>query len=252
MVSLIDMITLAITLNIAYKYNKNPSFYKYFDINLAKRLLKDSWPLILSSVAVMIYMRIDQVMIKNMLGDKEVGLYSAAVKLVEVWHFIPMIVAQSLFPAIVSVYDNKNEFYNRLMKLSCLLGYLGLALSLSLSIFSSFIVFKLYGSKYLGSESILSIAAFSIFFSFWMSGVSRRQAIDLQIVALLATIFSAICNVVFNLLFIPQFGAKGAALGTVLSQFMAGPFFGFLHPKSRENVLIAVKGLVLPFKGFKS
>jgi len=252
MVSLIDMVTLAITLNIAYKYNKNPSFYKYFDVYVGKRLLKDSWPLILSSVAVMIYMRIDQVMIKNMLGDKEVGLYSAAVKLVEVWHFIPMIVAQSLFPAIVSVYDNKNEFYNRLMKLSCLLGYLGLALSLSLSIFSSFIVFKLYGSKYLGSESILSIAAFSIFFSFWMSGVSRRQAIDLQIVALLATIFSAICNVVFNLLFIPQFGAKGAALGTVLSQFMAGPFFGFLHPKSRENVLIAVKGLVLPFKGFKS
>ena len=46
-------------------------------------------------------MKIDQVMIKEMLGAEAVGQYAAAVRLSEVWYFIPIIIASSLFPAIV-------------------------------------------------------------------------------------------------------------------------------------------------------
>ena len=251
LVTLFDSISLAVFSWLIYKSQRLPNFIKYFELNTAKRLLKDSWPLVFSSIAIAVYMRIDQVMIKNLLGDREVGLYSAAVKLVEVWYFIPMIITQSLFPAIVSKYNDKPEFFRRLVILSAVMGYIGLFISIILSLSSYFIIKMLYGEKFLDAAPILSIASFIIFISFWMSGVSRRQAIDMQKLALFATILSAVANIILNFIFIPIYGVRGAALVSVLNQFIAGPFFAFFHPKARENFYIAFKGLILPFKWFK-
>jgi O-antigen/teichoic acid export membrane protein len=251
LVSLFDIISLSIMGWLIYRSQGLPNFVRYFDIGIGKKLLRDSWPLLLSSIAISIYMRIDQVMIKNMLGDREVGLYSAAMKLVEVWYFIPMIITQSVFPAIVSRYNDKQEFYRRLVILSAVMGYLGLFLSIILSLSSYFIIKILYGEKFLDSASVLSILSFIIFISFWMSGVSKRQAIDMQKFALFATILSAISNIILNLIFIPLYGVEGAAIVSVLNQFIAGPFLAFFHPKVRENFYIVLKGLLLPFKGFK-
>ena len=50
---------------------------------------------------IAIYMKIDQVMIKQMLGADQVGLYAAAVRLSEVWYFIPIVITASVFPAII-------------------------------------------------------------------------------------------------------------------------------------------------------
>jgi len=251
LVSLFDIISLSIMGWLIYRSQGLSNFVRYFDIGIGKKLLRDSLPLLLSSIAVSIYMRIDQVMIKNMLGDREVGLYSAAMRLVEVWYFIPMIITQSVFPAIVSRYNDKQEFYRRLVILSAVMGYLGLFLSIILSLSSYFIVKILYGEKFLDSASVLSILSFIIFISFWMSGVSKRQAIDMQKFALFATILSAISNIILNLIFIPLYGVEGAAIVSVLNQFIAGPFLAFFHPKVRENLYIALKGLLIPFKGFK-
>jgi len=73
-----------------------------FNKSIAISLLKDSWPLILSSIAITIYMKVDQVMIQSMLGSEAVGQYSAAVRISEAWYFIPMVITSSLFPAIIN------------------------------------------------------------------------------------------------------------------------------------------------------
>ena len=73
-----------------------------FDNILARVILKNSWPLMLAGAASFIYLKIDQVMIGSMLGNYKVGIYAAAVKLVEVWYFIPAIITTSLFPAIIN------------------------------------------------------------------------------------------------------------------------------------------------------
>lgn len=92
LVTAFDALSLAISFFIAYQLRKNPFFYKSFDFNVAKQLLKNSWLLIFSAIVVMIYMRIDQIMIKEMLGEHEVGIYSAAVRLSEAFYFIPMLI----------------------------------------------------------------------------------------------------------------------------------------------------------------
>ncbi|MGB5850444.1 MAG: flippase, partial [Ignavibacteriaceae bacterium] len=85
-----------------YKNNSLKIINWKFQKELALSLLKDSWPLILSGLVVSVYMKIDQVMIKNMLNSEEVGYYAAAVRLSEAWYFIPIALTNSLFPAIIN------------------------------------------------------------------------------------------------------------------------------------------------------
>ncbi len=131
-VFLVDGIILAIGLTIAYLSQKLNIFDWRFRTELAVRLLKDSWPLILSGIAVSIYMRIDQVMIKHMLDTEAVGQYAAAVKLSEVWNFIPMIICSSLFPAIINAKNRSKEFYQaRLQKLYNLMVWTAIPIALA-------------------------------------------------------------------------------------------------------------------------
>ncbi len=114
-VMVVESVILAIGLIVIYTKQKRSIFNWRIKFDLAKRLLKDSWPLVLSSVAISIYMRIDQVMIKNMLGAEAVGNYAVAVKLSEVWYFIPMIITSSLFPAIINAKKVSEELYENLV-----------------------------------------------------------------------------------------------------------------------------------------
>jgi len=101
-VVLFDSVFLAIGYLYFYFHN-NLSIKEWkFESKVAIDLLKDSWPLIFSGVAITIYMRIDQVMIKEMLDLNAVGQYAAAVKISEGWYFIPMLLGASLSPAIIN------------------------------------------------------------------------------------------------------------------------------------------------------
>ncbi len=78
--ALVEYVVLAAGLILVYQYNKLSIFNWRYSKKLASSLLKDSWPLALSGIVVMVYMRIDQIMIKNMMSEEAVGYYSAAVR----------------------------------------------------------------------------------------------------------------------------------------------------------------------------
>jgi O-antigen/teichoic acid export membrane protein len=146
LVSLIDQISLALALAFAYWRQKIGSFFGRFDLATAKEMLKNSWPLILSGIAVTLYMRIDQIMIKEMLGEREVGLYSAAVKLSEAWYFVPAIITSSLFPAIVNARKISQELYQqRLQRLYTMMVWLAIAVALPMTFLAEWLVTLLYG-----------------------------------------------------------------------------------------------------------
>jgi len=86
-----------------------------FNFATMKNLLNKSWPLILSGLAISVYMRIDQVMIKQMLGAQANGYYSAAVRISEVFYFVPIVITGSLFPAIIAAkMRSESMYYQRL------------------------------------------------------------------------------------------------------------------------------------------
>jgi len=232
-VTLFDAVSMAIFSWLIYKKQKQPGFLKYFDKNLAKKIIKDGFPLLLSSIAIMIYMRIDQVMIKNMLGDREVGLYSAAVKLVEMWYFIPTIVTSSLFPAIVNAKKFSEElYYQRLNLLFAFLTYISLLISLFTVFYGKDIIKFLYSEKYLESSAVLSISIWATIFVYIGVGTSQWLITEnLQKLSFYRTLYGAIINIILNLILIPIMQTKGAALATVISYAVAAYYLSLFWNK---------------------
>ena len=103
-------------------------------------------------------MKIDQVMIQEMLGNEAVGQYAAATRLSEIWYFIPTVVVSSLFPAIVNARRQSEELYcDRLQKLFDLVAWIAIAIALPITFLSDMIVNMLYGEQYNQAASVLTI-----------------------------------------------------------------------------------------------
>jgi O-antigen/teichoic acid export membrane protein len=241
LVTLFDAVSLAIFNWFIYKAQGLPNFLKYFNLDVGKRLLKDSWPLLLSSIAVAIYMRIDQVMIKNMLGDREVGLYSAAMRLVEVWYFIPMVITQSVFPAIVNAKKISEElYYKRLQQLLSLLIWVAIPLSLIISLFSKHIIYFLYGERFIEASPVLAILVWASLFVFIGVGTSQWFLTEnLQNLSFHRTLYGAIINIILNFILIPFFGIIGASISTIISYAIAA-YFSLLFNKKTLKIFKVV------------
>ena len=235
LVTLVDQLTLALSLYFAYRYQKLGGFYRYFDVTLAKQLLKDSWPLIFSGLVVMIYMRIDQIMIKEMLGEREVGLFSAAVRLSEVWYFIPMIITASLFPSIVNAKKRSEElYYTRLQRLYTIMVWLAIAIALPMTFLSDWLVTLLYGEAYREAGQVLMVHIWAgVFVFLGVASGSWLISENLQWIAFYRTFSGAIINIILNFVLIPIYGLIGAAIATVIAQTMAAFAFDILTKKTR-------------------
>jgi O-antigen/teichoic acid export membrane protein len=239
-VSLLDQVILAITLFIAYRYQKVESFYRHFDLSLAKELLRNSWPLIFSSLVVMIYMRIDQIMIKAILGEREVGIYSAAVRLTEVWYFLPVIITNSLFPAIVSAKKISADLYRiRLQRLFTFLVWASISIALPITFLSDWVVTLLYGQDYLQAGNVLMIQIWAgIFVCLGVASSSWLTSENLQLISFYRTLGGAIVNVVLNLWLIPIYGMAGAAFATLISYMFAALLFDILNHQTKQLFLM--------------
>lgn len=189
----------------------------------AKYLLRESWPLILSGLAVMVYMRIDQIMLGEMLGDDAVGIYSAAVRISEVWYFVPMAIVASVFPTIIAARaESKGLYRRRVQKLYDLMLMLALIVAVAMSFMSGWVVSLLFGSKYVAAGAVLAVHIWSGIFVFLGVASGRCLILEgLQRYVFYRTMLGAVVNVVMNLLLIPTAGVTGAAIATVISYFFA-------------------------------
>jgi len=246
LVSVFDQITLALSLLYAYRKQALGNFCRYFDRAIAKQLLSNSWPLILSSLVVMIYMRIDQVMIKEMLGMEEVGIYSAALRLSEIWYFIPMILANSLFPAIINAKNISQEFYYaRLQKFYTMMVWMAIGIAIPMTFLSDWLILLLYGEAYSDAGQVLMIHIWTGIFVFLGVAFGRYlTAENLNKKSFYRTFLGAITNVVLNFILIPKYGIYGAAVATLLAQFTANYLYDFfdrdLYPQLKLKTLAFV------------
>jgi PST family polysaccharide transporter len=238
----------AIGLIISYRVRGYSPWLWPWSSPLAKTLLKESWPLILSGVTIMIYMRIDQIMLGQMIGDKAVGLYSAATRISEVWYFIPMAMASSVSPTIYAAKEvSESLYYRRIEQFLRLLSWLSIVLAVPMSFLSGTIITVLFGKSYEASASILAIHIWASLFVFMGVGTSSWFIAEgLTQFALRRTIIGAITNVFLNIFLIPAYGGVGAAIATVISQAFASFLSNATHPKTRKIFNLQVKSLI-PF-----
>lgn len=212
----------------------------------AQSLLKDSWPLIISGLAIMVYMRIDQIMIGQMLGDKAVGVYSAAVKISEIWYFIPIAICASVFPTLLEAKKKSEElYYRRLQKLYDLMVILALMVAIPMTFLSNLVVNLLFGDNYMEAGGVLAIHIWAGLFVFLgVAGSRWFLAENLQKITFFRTCSGGILNIFLNWLLIPFLGVVGAAIATVVSQATASVLLNVIMPKTRAIFIMQMKSLL--------
>ena len=205
-----------------------------FDKNLAKEMLANSWPLMLASAAGFIYLKIDQVMIGSMMGSREVGLYAAAVKLVEVWYFIPVILCSSLFPAIINAKKVGEDFYKKRIKNFYLMMItIPVIIAIPVTFLAKPIIYILFGSGYLDSIIILQIYIWSSIGYFLGLAIYQYLMTEDRVKTIFITNLLAMAiNVTLNFILIPRLGLIGAAVSTLISYFVI-PVVVFAKPKNK-------------------
>lgn len=233
-----------------YIYNKYGNNFRkwFFDKNLAKKLLKISWPLMLSSASALIYSKIDQIMLGNMLDKSAVGLYDAAVRLAEVWYFFPAIIIGSLFPAIINAKKVGDFVYKkRLSRLYSLSIYFSLIFIIPFSLFSSHIISLLYGSSYLLSSLILKVYVWS---GLWyVIGVAITQYLineKYTKIIFVSNFLPMILNIILNIILIKKIGVIGPAYATAISYAFI-PLSILLFKKTRDHVVLIAKSILFKY-----
>lgn len=246
----LEWLIIAVGYIMAYS-SVNLSIFKWtFQLDVAKALLSKSWPLIIGSVAAALYMKIDQVMIKEILDERAVGIYSVAVRLTSVWIFVTVAITQSVFPSLVRVYnDNIEVFYQRLQKLYDVLIKIALVVCVIYFIFAQYFVPVLFGEVYAESTGVLVIYIWSIIFVF-LSNASWSFYLNegLEKFSSIRLIIGAVLNIFINIYFIEWYGLKGAAYATLISYGVSGYLVNALFRKTKINFKMQSKAFLHIFK----
>lgn len=251
LIHMLNVIIIGIGLIIAYFRNREEKFKWKVDISYAKSILSQSWYLILSGLMVTFYMQIDKVMLGSLMPSKvEVGVYSAAVSIASMWYFVPMAIITSFQPVIMSKKKTNEESYLKsLQLLYTIVAWLGIGFSMFVLIFSSPIVNILYGAEYQKASSILSVSIWSGTFAMLGSATSIWLiAENLQKYKTFFVFSGALVNVILNYFLIPIIGGYGAAIATLVSQFIANIVTPMFFKDLKINTLMIYKSFTFFIK----
>jgi O-antigen/teichoic acid export membrane protein len=243
--SLIEICLSSIFLILIYKQTGEVITQWRFSKKIAKELLQYSWSLALSIFLISIHMKIDQIMIGNMLNSEQVGVYSVAVRLAEYWYFIPGILVSTLMPYFVKLRkENKKLYEFRLMQLYSLMFWMGVSVGIIVIFFGEYLIILLFGEAYAGAYKAL-------IFNIW-NGIFVSQAVargiwliseDLQRYRLYNNIIIVNLNIIINLILIPQIGIAGAAIATLLTQSIGTWVVSFLWKPLRNSTFMLIKSV---------
>lgn len=252
LLSILDVFIIVVGFIYFYHIENNNIRKWSFDRKIALFFLEASWPLTFSSLVGIIYMRIDQIMIKEMIGFDEVGIYSVAVRLSEIWYFIPVVIGTSIYPALINAKNTSEKLYHdRLQGILSLMVIISIGISIVVSFFSRTVITLLYGDKFIDAALILSIHIWTGVFVF-LGVLSSKYLIieNLYKAAFYRTLIGAIINIILNFILIRSFGGVGAALSTLIAQIFAAYLYDYFDKRTRYMFFMKSRSLL--FINFKN
>ena len=228
------------------QYKKYGGTQLRFSRTYAGALLRKSCHFILPGLMVAIYGQTDKLMLKQMIGDAEVGFYATAVTLCNMWCFVLSAIIESMYPAIMEAAKEKDEqlFRHRNIQLYTIVIYFSVAVSLLFSLFARPIIIILYGESYLAATGSLRIITWHTAFSYL--GVARNAWIvsqDKQKYLLRIYVAAAVTNVGLNCLLIPPLGAIGAAAASLAAQIVTTMVMPFFIVDLRMNAMMMLEAM---------
>lgn len=220
LIASLEILCSELALALVYWVHQRNLFQWSFGRKRAVQMLKVSWPLMIASLLVIVYMRTDQVMLGSMASKVVVGQYSSASRLSEIWYAIPALICSSVMPRLLKrKADEPEVYYSRLQRMYDLMVGISVGLALATTLFGKYVVLLLFGPAYLPAVAILRVHIWTGPFVF-LGVTSGMQLVheNLTRISLQRSIAGAVANVALNYLLIPHFGGVGSAVATLITQ----------------------------------
>lgn len=227
------------------RYIKERGFDLIPSFERGKRLFTTAIPFIFSSVLVAIYSQTDRVMLEAMVGYESVAQYSVCYTLANVIAVALSSLSEAFRPEILKARTADPEKYTGLYKqLYGLTFWISAIYGLFVTVFSKYILSIIYGEKYLPAQTALSLIVWYSSFSYFgavhnIYMVAENKTKWVQVL----TLIGAFSNIIINWILIPKMGAAGAALASLLTQFIANFAVPLIIPQLRPMAMLTVKGI---------
>ena len=240
----VDILVLALVLFIFYV--KENGFRPVISLPLGKKLLKQSYHYLISGLIAILYSKVDQIMLGDMLDKASVGLYSAALTIAGLWGMIPSAFIQSVSPILYkNAQTDRGMFLKRLKQSYAGIWFLNVCWSLAISLFSYWVVLLLYGAEYMGARKALIIVV-------WYSGISSLGSLTQVYLATenknkyinYFALVGLVTDVVLNALLIPHFGITGAAVATLATYCVIHIVMPLVIKDTKEAAVLILQGMI--------
>lgn len=221
-VTAFDALACAAGLWMAYQHLPTATAWRR-SMSRARPLLAEAWPFVLSGVSIAVYSRVDQILVKELLGDRSLGIYAAALPLTQFWQVIPMTLATSLAPFMAQRKQADEAGYRRaLVRTFRAFFYLGVAAAVLTFAVSDLLVRLLFGPEFAEAAPVLNVLGIANVFCFlgiahglWLVN-ERRFAVRLY-----GTLLAGLTALSLNYLLLPRLGVIGAAWSAIAAQVVA-------------------------------
>ena len=221
-----------------------------FQLQKATELFRAGWPVYLGSIFALVYLKIDQVMLRWLSGAQELGEYAVAANLSEAWYFLPVAIVSSVFPSLIRIKDSNPEWYrHRLQQLFDLLFVLAFFAAAATSLLAVPLVRLLFGEEYAGSAPILVVHVWAGIFVFMRAAFSKWILIEnVLIFSLVTQGIGGIINVLLNIPLITLWGGMGAATATLVSYAVASFLALILSARTRPVFWMMLQAMGAPLR----
>lgn len=212
----------------------------------ATSLLRESWPLIVSALAVMLYMRVDSIMLGHLVGASAVGQYAAALRFSEVWYMIPMTLVASAFPGLVSLHaEGGRAFGARIRQVLAGLMVFSFAVCAGTWLAADTAIAMTFGDHYASAADILRVHVLALpFVALGVIGDRWYVLHGLQKISMARFLVGLALNITLNFALIPEFGGLGAAYATLVSQAASSWLLDMVSARTRPLFFIKARSLV--------
>jgi len=245
---LADIFLGSLGLVVAYRVNGHQIKEWRVTRTMAMALLRDSWPLMFTDIVILIYMRVDKIMIGELAGNAELGIYAVAALLAEALYFIPTAVTSSAFPSIVGAKGISEElFYERLQQFYNLMALLGYGVALPVTFLAGWGVPLLFGASYGKAGSMLvGLVWAGVFINLTMARNYYLTAMNWTRLHFVTDFMGCMLNVSLNLFLIPRYGGMGAVIASCISYWFAVHGTCFIFKPLNRTGLMLTRALIFP------
>ncbi len=188
----------------------------------AREYARESWPLLANALLISLFFRFDIFIVEAIRGSREVGLYDAAYKPINLMTIIPAYATLAVFPLMARRAADPTRLARAHRMTSYLLVCLAWGIVAMTVALAEPAIRILAGSQYLPeSATLLRILVFFAPIAF-LNGVFQyvlvAQGLQRQVIP--AFVAAVAFNITGNLMFVPLFGARASATLTVVTELV--------------------------------